>query len=282
MTDGQAVRIQTNDGAQVGGLEYGRHQTGTLPSIFFIPAMGVAVSYYDSMLSSWSREYGRHIMAVELRGMPLSFTTAMRRERFGYSTLIRDDFVAFVQQTGLSESGFVVVGHSLGGQLALLATAADTIRPQAVVMVASGTSSPASQSRKSAQRWRRAHVWIIRAVSAIVGFWPGDWFGFGGRQPRTMMADWTREAHDGGYALPDDAFDYEIAIGALTCPALMVSLEGDRTIPLLAVNHLRARLPDRVQHVRLASRASTAFDHLRWARSEPDPVIEVVEAWLTS
>lgn len=272
----------SRDGTRICVVEHGRpHRSPDRPSILFIPALGVPVGYYADMLARWSGT-GWHIVAVEPRGMPLTPIANIRRQQFGYATIIREDLPAIAGSCLFADSGgYVAVGHSLGGQLALLATAAGTLCPAAVVTIASGTSSPAAQTT-SLGRWkRRGQVAFARATSAVLGYWPGDRLGFGGRQPRVLMVDWCREGRTGLYRLHGDDTDYETAFRTLTLPVLMLSLDGDPIITEPAVEHLVKRLPAHVERFHLSSTKSRSFDHIRWARAEPQPVIDAIENWMS-
>lgn len=282
MTDdvaGVARSAVSMDGTRVGFVEYGSlppHRAGA--SIFFVPALGVPVGYYSHMLTAWAQT-GRHIVAIELRGMPLSPLPDIRRQQFGYSTLINTDLPAVVSSAFSDSARIIAVGHSLGGQLALLATAAQSITPLSVVAIASGTSSPAARSTGFDRARRRGQVALVRATSSLHGHWPGDRLGFGGRQPRSLMRDWCYEGRHGRYRLHGDDTDYETALAEITVPILMLSLAGDALVPERAVDHLRHRLPQHSEHRRLTSGSAEGFDHLRWARSEARPVMDAIESW---
>jgi predicted alpha/beta hydrolase len=281
MTDvaGVARSAVSMDGTRVGFMEYGSLalRRGE-PSVFFVPALGAPVGYYSDMLTRWAQD-GRHIVAVELRGMPLTPMTDIRRQQFGYSTLINNDFPA-ITSIAFSDSGrFIVVGHSLGGQLALLATASKSIKPLSVVAIASGTSSPAARGTGLGRARRRGQVAFVRATSSLHGHWPGERLGFGGRQPRSLMRDWCYEGSHGRYKLHGDDMDYEIALTTITVPILMLSLIGDPIIPERAVDHLRHRLPKHSEHRRLTSSSVDGFDHMRWARREARPILDAIESW---
>lgn len=270
--------VTSRDGTRIGVVEHGRPQRSSdRPSVLFLPALGVPVGYDADMLAQWSRA-GRHIVAVELRGMPLTPVANIRRQRFGYATIIREDLPAIVDSGVFADSGrYVAVGHSLGGQLALLASAAGTIGPLATVAIASGTSSPAAQTTIVGRSKRRGQVAFASATSAALGYWPGDRLGFGGRQPRALMRDWCREGRTGLYRLHGDDTDYEAALRTMELPVLMLSLDGDSVITEPAFEHLAKRLPAHVERSHLGSTRSGGFDHVRWARAEPQPIIDATE-----
>jgi predicted alpha/beta hydrolase len=265
-TDGQTLTIE----------EYGA--PGPSASLVFLPALGVPVAYYRPLFEAWVAR-GRHVVGVELRGMPRSPVSDLRRNPFGYAHLLREDLPAvFTDPAVAAADRVVLVGHSLGGQLALLSGAAGTVRADAVVALAAGTSSSAAHRSRLIRARRAAGVRFIGAVTCSLGYWPGHRLGFGGRQPRTLMSDWGYEARTGRYRLRGDRTDYEAALGSLAVPALIVAIAGDRMIPGRAVDHLAGRLPAHVGRATI----DTVPDHFLWARRTPEKVVAGVEDWLAT
>lgn len=248
--------------------------------ILFLPALGVPLGYYRPLFDSWAAR-GRHVFGAETRGMPLSPVDG-RSSRTGYGVLVNDDIPALVAAVGERVSvPVVVVGHSLGGQVALLCAAADRITPTAVVAIASGSSSPLTVPTTRGRLRRRFEILIVRAAVRVLGYWPGHRLGFGGRQTGELMTDWAHEARFGGYRLAGDPTDYEGALGSLTVPALLVGIAGDDMITPRAMGHLVDRLPSTADTVLVPESPEHAHGHFAWARRDPEAVIAPVEAWLT-
>jgi len=260
--------------------EYGRvHRRPDEVTVVFLPALGVPLSYYRRLLDGWAAR-GRHLLGVELRGGPQSPVADLRRDSFGYGQLVSVDLPAVLELDAVSGNPTVLVGHSLGGHVALLAAASGVVKPAGVVTVATGTSSPASQ-RTRVGRWRRrGQVRLLSAVTGVLGYWPGHRMGFGGRQPARLMADWAYEARHGRYRLAGDPTDYNAALAALAPPTLLIALAGDRMIPPRAVTHLADRLPAQAEQRTLTG--AQTDNHFLWARRRPELLIDEVENWLTT
>src|SRR4051794_34901419 len=93
-------------------------------TVVFLPALGVPLSYYAKLLDLWAAA-GRRVVGVEPGGQPMSPIAGIRRGRFGYREMIRHDLPAVFALPEVRDAARVVlVGHSMGGALALLSTAA--------------------------------------------------------------------------------------------------------------------------------------------------------------
>ena len=251
------------------------------PQVLFLPALGVPLHYYRPLLTRWAG-LGYRLYGLELRGMPQSSTTDVRRNDFGYNHALALDIPAAVAQSGL-DTPFLLAGHSLGGQLAVLYAAAHPGDVRAVVTLASGSSHHGALSSVPGRLKRRCQVGSIRAITRTLGWFPGHRLGFGGRQPRTMMADWGHEGRHGRFVLAGSQADHEAELAALRRPVLMLTLDGDPILPRSAADHLGARLrsADRDSvHVDRRENGGEPFDHFRWARRNPDAVLGPVTAWL--
>ncbi|GAB3606272.1 hypothetical protein GCM10027413_16810 [Conyzicola nivalis] len=253
----------------------------TGPQMLFLPALGVPLHYYRLLLARWA-ELGYRVYGLELRGMPQSSTADVRANDFGYHHALALDIPAAVAAAGL-DTPFVLAGHSLGGQLALLYAAAHPRDVRAVVTLASGSSHHGAFAAVAPRLKRRAQIATVRTISRTLGWFPGHRLGFGGRQPRTMMADWGFEGRHGRFVLAGSDADHEAELRALALPVLMLSLDGDPIVPRVSSDHLGARVPAAditATHVARAENEGQPFDHFRWARRTPDAVLGPVTRWL--
>jgi predicted alpha/beta hydrolase len=195
--------------------------------------------------------------------------------------MIRHDLPAvFAAPEVRDASRVVLIGHSMGGALALLSTAAGTVAPRAVVTIATGTSWCAAEFGARRRIQRHVGIRVVRAVTGMLGYWPGHRLGFGGRQPSTVMRDWAYEACHGAFRLHGDPFDYEAALSRMTTPRLLLGIDGDHLVNARAVALLarRAAGADRMQ-VRPAH--DLRVDHFSWARRAAADVAAPIDRWLT-
>ncbi|MGV8884971.1 MAG: alpha/beta fold hydrolase [Microbacteriaceae bacterium] len=269
----RSIPITSPDGATSVVEVYG----SAGPSVLFLPGLGVPISYFAPFLEAWA-DRGYTIYALELRGMPLSSTSDIRANDFGYAHALDVDIPAAIAQTSI-QTPFVLAGHSLGGQLSTLYAGRATGEVSSVVSIASGSSHASALTTSRLRVRRRAQIGTIGLIARTIGYHPGDRLGFGGRQPRTMIEDWAYEARTGAFLLSGTTFDYEAGIATITQPMLLLTLEGDRLISPAASSLLGARAvcaPKTQVHLTVGA----PFDHFRWARQQPDVVADAITTWL--
>ena len=123
---------------------------------------------------------------------------------------------------------------------------------------------------------------LAPVVAKLVGHFPGDRLGFGGREARRLMADWSRLARTGRFLPTGASHDFEAALATLACPILAVAIEGDAYSPPAAVERLCAKLPAaRLERWQWrAPRAGTRW-HFQWAR-RPDAIADRIAAYLAA
>ncbi|MFJ5925072.1 alpha/beta fold hydrolase [Kitasatospora sp. NPDC092948] len=245
------------------------------------PALGVPAGYYTPFCAELAAR-GVAVLAVDLRGQGQSGPPAGRRSTHGYHALAARDFPA---ATAAARDRFgrdvplYLLGHSIGGQAAVLAAAREPEAADGLVLVASGTVD--HRGFTGAARWRvLANTQLVALIATLWGYWPGHRLGFGGRQPARLMRDWARLGRTGRFAPTGADLDYEQALAALALPVLAVSLPGDHLAPASAVDRLVAKLPaSDVQRRHHTPASGEAADHIRWARSGGS-VAELITGWL--
>jgi predicted alpha/beta hydrolase len=256
------------------------------PVMLLLPAMGVAARFYEPFARELEHACGATVLAIDLPGQGKSPLRASAGHDYGYREVVEVCIPDAVRRAAADHPGrpLILVGHSLGGQLGLIATAqlASTLR--GLVLIAAGTAHWRAWPRGS--RWRAAMtVHAIRIAAALLPWYPGERLGFGGNQSRRFMRDWSFNAVGGRYRLegstrsPDDL---EHALEAVRLPLLALSLHGDPVAPPGALAELLAKLPNaEVTHETLDGVATDPpwRRHFSWAR-QPAGVHECLSRWL--
>jgi len=274
--------ITLPDGVRTTAEWFGADVAAPKAVIAFLPALGVSVEYYRGFAQAWASR-GYRVAALEMRGMKHSSVRDVKRENFGYREILRTDLPALLARVRAEAAmaPFYLAGHSLGGQFALLHAARHREHIDGVVVIAGGSNYYNSMPSAGARFRRRAAVRLVRSVNSALGYFPGHKLGFGGRQPRSMIADWTHEALTGKYRLTGDATDFDAALATIAVPVIFVSLSGDPLVPSSCASFLARKLAAaRLTQVELQARdlGLPRFHHFRWVRT-PEPILDAIERW---
>ena len=255
------------------------------PVFLCLPAMGVGRRFYEPFATELARACGGDGIAVELLS---SGTARRRRADFGYREIVEEELPALVRLHREAFPGrpLYLVGHSLGGQLAVLASSRLRGQIEGIVLIAAGTAHHRSWPRGQRRRARCA-VAVISAVSMLMPWYPGNWLGFGGDQPRRLMRDWRHNAGSGTYRLHGSGQSADALAAALrevALPVLSLEIAGDTVAPEGAIAELLAHLPS--ASITRCTIAAVASDHpwrrhFSWARA-PRIVVPEIARWLQS
>ena len=241
-------------------------------AVIVAPALGVRASYYRKLCDAL-RDRGFATIAVDLPGQGESPARADRRTDWGYPSMI-DHYAAALRSVheALPELPKYVVGHSIGGQVALMVAGTDVPALSGVVIVASGC--PYWRTWDGVEAYRiRAATWTCGALARTLGVFPGDKVGFGGREPRTLMVQWAHAAQTGRYALGE--FDGDALLARPGPPTLAIRVEGDAWAPERSMRLTLDRMTQREVSFERWSGAPHGGDHNRWP-SEPGFVADRV------
>lgn len=245
--------------------------------ILLLSAMGVPARFYSRFAGELAAA-GHPVVRVHWRDEDRDFPK--RNPGYGYAHLAEVDVPAAARYTRERFGADpVVVGHSLGGQIA--ATSAVEGGPYAgIVILASGTN----HWRGSGPLWALGLLFVCcfwaPLVVRLVGFWPGMRFGFGGRQPRQMMLDWSRLGRTGKFLPAGARVDHERALAELSLPVLAFSVAGDHYVTPGAMQNLTKKLTGcEVDHVHWRAENHDQRGHFNWAKAEDGPSRELL-AWI--
>lgn len=220
----------------------------SLPHVLFVPAMGTAVRFYEPFLSRLlGQRRAAAVSTLELPGQGSHPLRARRGDDYGYREVVEQMLPDAVERIARDDPArpIVLVGHSLGGQMSVLACATLPRPVERIVLIAAGTAHWRAWPRP--QRLRAAAtVHAVAAAAALLPWYPGQRLGFGGDQSRRFMRDWSYNARCGGYRLSGSALstrELERRLGAAAARVHLVSIAGDGVAPAGAGAELLALLP---------------------------------------
>ncbi len=246
-------------------------------TVLVLPALGVRASFYKTVAGQLC-ERGFAVTTIDHRGHGESSVAVRRDTDFGYAELVADLLGTARRLRSASSAPLVFLGHSLGGHLAVLAAGAEPELADGIALVASGTPYHASFPARDALRIR-ALAGAMPLLTRVVGYFPGNRIGFGGRESRGVMRDWAKLALHGHFSL--QGHDPHAWLRQVRAPVLAISLEGDSMAPPAALEHLLAMLPSaqiQREHLTLDRCEPRALDHLRWAQY-PAAVADLLDEW---
>ena len=256
------------------------------PIVLMLPAMGVEGRFYNRLAAPWAAR-GYRLVTADLRGHGHSDVRPWRSADFGFATVVERDLPAMVEAVAsrYPQAARIVMGHSLGGQLAALYTATqpEDVPPVDAMVAVASCSVHWSGYPPIAQPGIALGTQLAAVVAMAWGSFPGHRLGFAGHESRGVILDWARQARTGRYALGFTDVDYEAALATSKVPALFLSLSGDRLAPSAAVRNLAFKLPPATttaSHVQDGPISRQRRPHFDWVKV-PDAVLDRAAAWLS-
>lgn len=247
--------------------------------ILFLPALGVPAGFYAPLATALC-ERGFAVTRLEQRGHGHSALRASRKVDFGFREWLTEDIPSAVEAITTQYDGpLLIAGHSLGGHLGAVWSALHRECVAGLALVATATPYPGHFEPRTARRIR-----ILRALlpifHVVLGYYPGDRLGFGGREARTLMSDWRHMALCDEYRARGLECDLESPLRSFDRPLLQISLADDVFAPPEAAAAIAAKLAaaPRTQRVIDAATLGDRADHFRWAR-RPQAVAETFADW---
>lgn len=281
MTSPETIRLQRREGTSFALQVYAAADPAA-PAILIQPAMGVKAGYY-APLANALREAGYNVAVAELRGHEETGGRKPGRDYdFGYHDLLTEDWPQAVAAVKARFPGapFYLYGHSLGGQVSSIYAAHHPDQLNGLILTA---VSSVHWKLWPLLFWPYSQAAILTAK--LLGHFPGEKFKFAGREARSVIADWGRQARTGRFWFGrPERTDHDAVLATLTLPVLAISLQGDFFAPRHAMNDIVRRFPKAEltrQHLDPKAMGIDGIDHFRWVR-KPQVVLPTLLDWLQS
>ncbi|MFC4126127.1 alpha/beta hydrolase family protein [Nocardia rhizosphaerae] len=248
------------------------------PVLVIAPGLAVPGEFYEYFGDKLAQR-GFDVAIGELRGNGDSTHRPDAESAYGYHELASVDFPAILQvvRDRFPGSTPYLLGHSMGGQLAVMYAARARGRIAGLILIASGTPYFRGYRGVLAPGMLVGTA-AVAVASNLAGFWPGDMLGRRafGRQSKVLMSDWARLARTGRFVPVGADIDYEERIARLKFPVLSITVAADELAPQSSADHLLSKLP--------AAEVTRWFQpeplgHNGWI-TNPDTTVEVIERWL--
>jgi predicted alpha/beta hydrolase len=247
-------------------------------------ATGVPRGYYDPF-ARFLATRGSTVLSFDYRGIGGSRPGRLRGYRARMEDWGRRDLSAAISYAheALGAERPVLVGHSVGGQLAPLAPNAD--RLGALLLV--GSQSGDYRLWPAHLRLPLAAMWwgVVPALAGTWGYLPG--WSFGGESlPRGVALEWASWARRPGYLVGGGDGGRRRAFERITAPVRLLSFSDDALAPKAAVASLGALYGGAARdhrHVTPADVGRRAIGHFGFFRERVGrPLWPEAAAWLES
>jgi len=276
----EIIALDIQDGSTTKITLFSNPENKDLPVVICFPAMGVKAAYYEPFATDLANK-GYILVTADLRGLGHSSVRASRQSDFSYLDILDLDYHTVLEYINniFSKNKKYILGHSLGGQLASLYVSRAPKNIDGLILIAC-----CSVYYKG---WEGSGAWQVllmtqlsKIISQIWGYFPGHRLGFGGKESRSVIRDWSQQARTGKYLEQHTAFDFEKGLQVCQVPILAISIEGDYLAPPKAVKNLTKKFQanNSIQHIHIPTK-ETKLDHFKWAR-KPKLIVETIEQWI--
>lgn len=214
----------------------------TAPLVLVVPAIAMKAKHYLAVAKALHAS-GLSAATVDLRAQGESDPPLGEAANYGYREMLESDLPAIINTLRYRFPGTPIhlLGHSLGGQLSLLYSAAHPDQIASVITVATGVVYWRAFER---DRWFSV-LWgsqYVGLYSRLKGFWPAGSSIMGGPMAGGVMVDWSWHALTGRYQPAGSKVNYDGLLRAMPLRTLMISFDADPLGPKSTVDHLAARL----------------------------------------
>ena len=247
-----------------------------------IPAMGVRASYYKEFANQLCSS-GFNVILMELRGHGNSSIIPSHTIDFGYVELLEDldNIVDYIGQR-FSSTKIVIIGHSLGGQIGSLYVSANPVKIDRIILITSCSVFYKGWSNLLSLKIYLAGK-LFPTLSLLLGYFPGTRIGFGGRESKTIIKDWSNTVLNGTYILENSSVDYEFKLSKLNKKILSLSIEKDYLASKRAIMNLLNKFSKEsmIKQIHLTGKdvGIENLNHFNWTK-KPLYVVNLINEWL--
>ncbi|MDP9151002.1 MAG: alpha/beta fold hydrolase [Myxococcota bacterium] len=233
-------------------------------------------------------ERGWRVVTFDFRGHGDSEPPAGGRTRCTYDDLVTGDLPAlhaFARSRSPRKKPVILVGHSLGGHVALAAQGAGLVAFDGIAAI--GSNIWLREFEPSPARWlvKRATLAAALTLSRKIGRFPARALGLGSDDENaSYLEDLVRYSRTGAWTSADGRMDYLASLGRVRVPVLQVVSQGDHLacVPECGERFVaRCGGPLETMRVSQADDGGPAPDHRALVTSERTRTIwHRIEGWM--
>lgn len=247
-----------------------------------LSAMGIASKYYDTLAKHIATQ-NYIAISTDYKGIGNSSIRPSKKTDYSYTDIVNDDLNNAITtiKTMFPNKKIVVIGHSLGGQMACLHAAKYPKAIDAIILCTSCSVYYKGWIQHN-QYAILAKTQFVGLVARFLGYFPGKKIGFGGLEAKSVMIDWSNQARNGNYILVKDDFNYEENLKQVTISILAISLEVDDFSPKKAVEYLLDKMPNAKSkehiHIMPNDTVNDDYNHFNWPK-KPEKIFNLMQNW---
>lgn len=254
-----------------------------LTVIICFPAMGVPGRFYRELAIEFARN-GFNAITADLRGIGNSTVRASRSENFGYFEMINYDWPSVIEMAAklFPQSAIYLLGHSLGGQISCLYSSINKGSKLKGLILITSCSVYFNGWRFPENLMVLSGIQLAFIISKIFRYFPGHLIGFGGREARSVISDWSRQNRTGKYKISNCDIDFEKSLSELELPVFAISIDRDKFAPVGALKHLLKKIGKaEIKHVHFipGEHGLKKINHFTWAKN-PAPFVKIIKDWI--
>jgi predicted alpha/beta hydrolase len=187
----------------------------------------------DAGFAAVLAEQGVRTLALDFRGHGESGVSASRGGRWNFDDLVREDLPALCRaaRERWPADRLSLVGHSLGGQVAIASVATGLADADAIAVLATNVVLPSEEPNPFLRARKGAAAQGMRAVTKAFGYFPARRLGLGSDDEAAPYVDsWTGHWERDQWTSDDLAIDYFAAMAGMRVPVLAVASVADRVL----------------------------------------------------
>jgi len=246
--------------------------------VLVIPALGTPGRVYDSFARLLTQA-GYRTVQMELRGYGKSSIRPGYRQNFSYRELVDDviDVINWLMKND-SDTSLLLAGHSLGGQLAMIAAGLGVSGVGGLILIASGSPHHENFQGRYRSGLKQARF-LFPILMTLMGYLPGKRLGFGGNEARGVIYDWLSLVRHNKFQLTGYP-QINQQVSQYTGPVLSLRMAEDFMAPLEAVQAINQKLPLSSLDEQCIAEAELGVkaDHFSWVK-KPDYLIGLIDSW---
>lgn len=252
-------------------------------AVLCIPALGIRAEKYNNILHAFA-SHGVSAGSFDLRGNHRSSIRPSRKVDFGYHEQIEYELPAAIDTLleATNSKAVILFGHSIGAHISVLGQCHNDPRVKGIVISAAGTVYYRNWSILLSPLFLLM-TQVLKLIIFVVGHYPGQYFGFAGKEAKRIMNDFAHTAVSGEFKFSQSDRNFVSELSNVKPLVLAINYANDWYAPIKGTDHLLSFLPnadvERQSFNKYQLNLKTA-NHFSWMK-RPNTIVATVVRWLS-